>query len=263
MDWLEVFISLTLLFAGIITLAFRNRRQYFIGFRVGYTYMSDKAWRKANTFAGLYMVFFSLFLLLLALVGVPVNQFVLVMIAGIIFLIFAGTLVARRAYEEEDISTEAPEKPGEWLEVDVTPYITAQLSALALYLLLVAFLWDKLPEKVAIHFDWSGKPDNFASKTVGVLLFPLIVQPLFIGMTYLLKEPAFAPLLKFSRVGWRRTAEFFTIMAVGIVVIDTVGLLYNAGFVSSDWISYSVWGLLAIAFLGTYRIFTVKGNERV
>ena len=67
MDWLEVFISLTLLFAGIITLAFRNRRQYFIGFRVGYTYMSDKAWRKANTFAGLYMVFFSLFLLALTL----------------------------------------------------------------------------------------------------------------------------------------------------------------------------------------------------
>ena len=95
MDGLEVFISLTLLFVGVITLAFRNRRQYLIGFRIGYTYMSDRAWRKANTFAGLYMVSFSLFLLLLALIGVPVNLFVLIIMAGVILLIFTGTIVAR------------------------------------------------------------------------------------------------------------------------------------------------------------------------
>lgn len=48
----EVFISLTLLAAGLLTFAFRNRRNYFIGFRIGYTYMSDRAWRKPTPLRG-------------------------------------------------------------------------------------------------------------------------------------------------------------------------------------------------------------------
>ena len=138
-----------------------------------------------------------------------------------------------------------------------------QLLALAFYFLLVALLWDKLPEKVAIHFGPSGMPDNFASKTFGVLLFPIIVQPLFLGITYLLREPGFAPLPRFSRAGWKGAAEFFTTIAVGIVVIDIAVLLYNAGLIASDWVSYSVQVLLALVFIGTYRLLTVRGNERV
>lgn len=261
MNPLEALISSVLLVAGLLTLAFRNRRQYAVGFRIGYTYMSEKAWRKANTFAGLYMVSFSLLLLLLALTGIGTNTFVLIMIAGILVLLFAGTLVAKREYEVEDLSQEA-EKPGKRIEVDVGPYLLAQLSALALYLLLVAILWDKLPGKVAIHFNGSGRPDNFASKTVGALVFPLVVQPLFLGMTYLLREPGFAPLMRFSKAGWKRTAEFFTVMAVGIVVIDTAVLLYNAGFIPGEVVSYSAWALIGLVFIGTYRLLTVRGDER-
>lgn len=199
----EVFISLTLLAAGLLTFAFRNRRNYFIGFRIGYTYMSDRAWRETNTFAGLFMMVFSVLLLGLALAGLGILTFILTMLAGVVFLTVAGFRVAKKAYEEEELSIEAPEKPSEKIEVNVRPYLVIQLLGLVAYIILAAILWDKLPERVAIHFNASGEPDNFASKTLGTLLFPLVVYPLFLVMTYFLREPAFAPLLRFSRRGWK------------------------------------------------------------
>ncbi|WP_367883228.1 DUF1648 domain-containing protein [Thermococcus peptonophilus] len=115
--------------------------------------------------------------------------------------------------------------------------------------------------RVAIHFNASGEPDSFAPpKTVGTLLFPLVVYPLFLTMTYFLKEPAFAPLLRFSRKGWRAFAEFMTVMALGIVVIDSLMLLYNVGYVPSSWIGYSVWAFLIVTFGMIFRIFWVRGG---
>ncbi|ASJ02646.1 hypothetical protein A3L09_04910 [Thermococcus profundus] len=250
----EVFISLTLLAAGLLTYAFRNKRNYFIGFRVGYTYMSERAWRETNAFAGLFMAVFSIFLLGLALAGVEIPVFTLVMLAGVILLMVAGFRIAKRAYEEEELSIEAPEKPPERIRVSVKPYLTLQLLGLAAYFILLALLWDKLPEKVAIHFNASGKPDSFASKTVGVLLFPLVVYPLFLVMTYLLREPAFVPQLKFSERGWKAFAELMTVMALGLVFLDAMLLLYNASYVSSEWIGYSVWAFLAVTFGMIFRL---------
>ncbi|WP_367883227.1 SdpI family protein [Thermococcus peptonophilus] len=78
----EVFISLTFLAAGLLTYSFRNKRNYLIGFRIGYTYMSDRAWRETNTFAGLFMMVFSVLLLGLALAGIGILAFILIMLAG-------------------------------------------------------------------------------------------------------------------------------------------------------------------------------------
>ncbi|MDK2915278.1 MAG: hypothetical protein PWQ79_2193 [Thermococcaceae archaeon] len=256
----EVFISLTLLAAGLLTFAFRKGRNYFIGFRIGYTYMSERAWKETNTFAGLFMVVFSILLLGLALAGVGILVFTLLMLAGVVLLTVAGFRIAKKAYEEEELSIEAPEKPSEKIEVNVRPYLAIQLLGLAAYLVLLAFLWNGLPGRVAIHFSASGEPDNFASKTLGTLLFPLVVYPLFLVMTYFLKEPAFAPLLRFSRRGWKAFAEFTTAMAIGIVVIDSLVLLYNAGYITSGWIDYSVWAFLVVTFGMMFRIFWARGE---
>lgn len=35
-------------------------------------------------------------------------------------------------------------------------------------------LWPRLPAEMAIHFDASGTPDNYASKPVGVFLTPVL-----------------------------------------------------------------------------------------
>jgi len=260
MNSFEVSVSLILLLSGLVTLAFRNRRNSFIGFRIGYTYQSDLAWEKANTFAGLFIIGLSLLLLLLAFIGVAPNAFVLIMLAGVLILIPLGTAVARRAYELEELSKEAPEKPQKLVEIDVRPYLTLQLIALLAYLLLTAILWERLPERVAIHFGPSGKPNGFASKTVGILLFPLLIQPVLITMTYLLREPGFAPLLKFSRPGWRRAAELFTLLSFGVAFLDTAVLLYNAAFISSSGVNYSVGAFLGLILVGIYRVLRVKGN---
>ncbi|MBP1911469.1 SdpI family protein [Thermococcus stetteri] len=256
----EILISVVLFLSGLLTFAFRNKRNYFIGFRIGYTYMSDRAWRETNTFAGLFIMVFSVLLLGLALAGIGILAFILIMLAGVVFLAVAGFRIAKRAYEEEELSTEAPEKPVEKIEIKVKPYLIAQILGLAAYLVLAALLWNKLPERVAIHFSASGEPDSFATKTIGVIMFPLVAYPLFPVMTYFLKEPAFAPLLRFSEKGWKAFAELTTVMALWLVLIDSIVLLYNVSYIPSSWIGYSVWAFLAVIFGMIFRLLWVRGE---
>lgn len=42
-------------------------------------------------------------------------------------------------------------------------------------ILLGISLWDKLPDRMAIHFDFYGKPDNFASKSAVVFGLPVFM----------------------------------------------------------------------------------------
>lgn len=37
------------------------------------------------------------------------------------------------------------------------------------------FLWDKLPDRIAIHFNFYGEPDNFSSKAFAVFGLPLMM----------------------------------------------------------------------------------------
>ena len=52
--------------------------------------------------------------------------------------------------------------------------VTTSLVCL-LPVVLGVVLWDKLPGEMAIHFNLKNEPDNFASRTVGVLLLPFIM----------------------------------------------------------------------------------------
>ena len=172
----DLFIGLTLLVAGILTLAFRNRQNSFIGVRIGYTYMSEEAWRKANTAGGLFFVGFSLVLVIMALTGVSIQAFLLALIVGVLAGVGVSVDVAKRTYELEELSREAPEKPpGKKIEVNIRPYLLLQLVALGAYLLLVALNWSALPEPMTVHFDASGNPNGFMSKAWGAVGIPLMV----------------------------------------------------------------------------------------
>ena len=48
------------------------------------------------------------------------------------------------------------------------------LLLLVIPFIALPFVWDQMPDEVPIHWDSSGQPDNYASKTVGLLLLPLI-----------------------------------------------------------------------------------------
>lgn len=53
---------------------------------------------------------------------------------------------------------------------DVASVLIIALTALAGFA-----VWSRLPAEVAIHFSASGTPDNYVSKSVGVVLMPVLM----------------------------------------------------------------------------------------
>ncbi len=254
MTWkeFEVALSLFLLFSSLLVLAFRGRRNPLIGFRVGYTYHSERVWRKVNTFSGLAMLAISLLLLGIALHGVPINVFVLMAVALLLGIVFAGLIMAKREYELEELSTEAPEKPkGKILRTDIKPYLLLQLGFMAFYLLLVALFWDKLPERVATHFT-TGGPDSYGSKFWGVLGVPVLAWLLPFLLTIPAKDPGFFAKANFYPKSLRGWCAFTTLLSLGLVLVFTSALFYNAGMASVKAINYSAYTTLGMVAVGIY-----------
>ena len=262
----EVFVSLTLLLAGLLTLALRKKQNPLIGFRVGYTYHSKRVWERVNTFAGVFSIVYSLLLSVLALYGVSMNVFILVMMAFVGAELFVGLWMARREYELEELSEEAPEKPpatGKTEGASIKPYILLQLGFLAFYLLLVALLWNRLPERVATHFNASGEPDDYSSRFWGVIGVPVLVWLLPLVLTIPAREPAFFARANFYPRSLGVWCLFTTVLSGGIVLIITLALLYNAGLVSGNAITYGAYLFLGVLIFAVYRLLTVGKDERV
>lgn len=57
-----------------------------------------------------------------------------------------------------------------WKTLFVTSFICL------LPILLGISVWDKLPDTMAIHFDFNNNPDNFASKEFAVFLLPVLMM---------------------------------------------------------------------------------------
>ncbi len=129
---------------------------------------------KANTVTGLFFLGYSIVLLAMALEGVKLMVFMTLVVVLTIAGLWLGIHVARREYEIEDLSEEAPEKPSRELRTNAGPYLAVQLVALAFYLLFIALLWNELPSVMATHFSLSRKPNGFSSKLTGVTT-PLMV----------------------------------------------------------------------------------------
>ncbi len=259
----ELFAGFSTLIAAVVTLMFRNRPNSLIGVRIGYTYLSGAAWKKANTTGGIILLVLSAVLLLAAAAEAPITLYLLVLITGVIITVGVSTYVAKKAYELEDLSREAPEKPsGEPIKTNVKPYLLLQLIALGLYLLLVAFCWKNLPNPMASHFDASGNPNGFMSRFWGAIGVPSMVWTLAFGLTVMAKEPGFfARMKRFSPNGWRAWAEFMTLMNLGFVTLSSMTVLYNVKAVPGHWMSYSVWIFLAFIFAGIV-LLARAGNDQ-
>ena len=52
-------------------------------------------------------------------------------------------------------------------------------------IVLTVYIWPFAPDIVPIHWDFTGKPDNYADKTMGLLLFPGIIIGLYFFLKYL------------------------------------------------------------------------------
>ncbi len=248
----EVLISLFLLFSSLLVLAFREKRNPLIGFRVGYTYHSERVWKKVNTFSGTAMLMISLLLLGMAIKGVSTNVFILLSVSLLLGIVFAGLIMAKREYELEDLSKEAPEKPtGMELRTNIKPYILLQLGFMAFYILFVALFWDKLPERVATHFT-TGGPDSYGSKFWGVIGVPVLAWLLPLLLTLPAKDPGFFAKANFYPKSLRGWCLFNTLLSLGLVLVFTSALLYNAGMASVKAINYSAYITLGMVAVGIY-----------
>ena len=225
----EVFLSLLLVFVGILTLLVREKPNPFIGVRFGYTYLSREAWKKANTFAGIYSVIAGTCLLSLVLVmDLPLQVFVVLYLASVIPLAYFSYRIARETYEKEDLSSPAdmvePLDIGDWRRA-----VKLQAIPMAVYVLLVASLWSRIPDVVAIHFSLSGEPDSFASKTIGILVIPLTAMAIMLLLTALsTREPLI------FRFPAERAYEFLLVLQTFIAAAFTLALLFNVGSISGE-----------------------------
>ncbi|AHL23612.1 SdpI family protein [Thermococcus nautili] len=268
----EVFVSLSLLLGGLLTLVFRRRRNVLIGFRIGYTWHSERVWEKVNTFAGVFSIAYSLILFVLALYGISMNVFILIMVAFVVSEVLLGFWMARREYELEELSKEAPEKPptagesevkNELGETSVKSYLLLQLGFLTFYLLLVALLWDRLPERVASHFNARGEPDSYSSRFWGMVGVPILAWLLPLVLTIPAKEPGFFARVTFYPKSLRAWCGFTTLLSGGMVFVFTLALLYNAGLLPSNAITYGAILFLGVILFAVYRLLTVRPDERI
>lgn len=104
--------------------------------------------------------------------------------------------------------------------------------------------YDRLPERMAVHFDASESPDNWVNKSVGGFLIPALI--LFVTMLVLLS----AKFEKDENKRRRTEATIGSIMAIVSATLLTVHLFiitYNLGYELS--ISMSVTLLVGVIYI--------------
>lgn len=229
---------------------------------MGNTYLSEEAWKKGNTMAEIGMLLLSLVLAAMILFNVRRDIFTITLLIGTFAVIWAGTYVAKRNYEIEDLSQEAPEKPERERQIpefNVRPYLTIHLAVLVIYFILTAFLWERIPDTVAIHFNLNGQPDGFADKVTGILAIPLLVWGFFFTMTYFAKSPLFTSRGFFILPNRsKRFAEFMTVLNMTTTPVYTIALLYNVVLIPGIYVSYAAFPVLAGMLFEICRLLSAK-----
>ena len=71
-------------------------------------------------------------------------------------------------------------------KIDKTMLITTLICLLPL--ILSAFLYERLPDQVPIHFNLAGQADNYASKAFGAFILPLILAASNLVLQFVLKN---------------------------------------------------------------------------
>ena len=120
-----LFLGAFIIIAGVLTLT--SKGEPGIGFRIGYTYLSERARRKANRVSGIGTILTGVALILLSPL-LPMAGLIAIMLLGLGGTLALAYLTAKREYELEELSEEVPEKPGRRIEPPrVGKYLILQL----------------------------------------------------------------------------------------------------------------------------------------
>jgi len=161
-----------------------------VGFRVPYTYVPERAWKKANTVAGILFITSGL-ILMAGSYSLRPEYVVILTIALALAITFTGTLIAKREAEfkgfkepEKDLKVK-PLKP-----LNVLPYVLVSSILSGLCIAIIICTYSELPEIMAVHFGVAGKPDSFAEKAVILPVSPVIMTAITLLM-FAFREPVF------------------------------------------------------------------------
>ena len=183
-DAIVYFVASVVLVSGalLVLLAGRIPANPIFGFRIGYAYVSKRAWVKLNRVAGACLCILGASL---------IPQYLLLGDAGTTVLLFGVELTAltaalilygERVAEAELISEAVPSTPGK--PVPVRGYGINPLAAALVILgvLILAYSATLLPSikggEVAVHFGASGEPNGFMPASQ---LPTLYLAPAFVG----------------------------------------------------------------------------------
>lgn len=223
------FIGLGMIAAGILT--FTSKGEPGIGFRIGYTYLSERARRRANRVSGIGTVLTGVFLIILS----PFLSFAwlaVFLLLGLGTTMLFAYLTAKREYELEELSTKAPEKPGRMIEPpNLKVYIGLQAAFLGFFALSSA----------------RGSVSNETTLVIGgALLLFLALTVLFSRPLVFQLAPGFSGIMarKFARaltlVSGLITAEI-TLAALGyepgplgvvLLLTTSLGVIFYAAFIA-------------------------------
>ncbi len=249
-----IFISAIIFLTGMLTYLFRDKPNMAIGFRIGYTFASEEAWRKTNEFAGKAFMGLGVIMGLMSLLG-NVVLVTLVMIIGVSLIIWKGYIIAKETVELEDISEPAEGIVRPLDKVDVKPYILFQLALIASYIILLALSWEKMPDTVATHFNAHGSPDRFEPKSLGAFLLPLMASAFILALTYLGRDPIALRIPRGNIKVARIILELLTIIQLLLWGAFVYSLLYNAyNFSSPAVLSAITLGSIGFILVETIRL---------
>lgn len=145
-----------------------------------------------------------------------------------------------------------------------------QSSRMALFLLIGIFAaqalyyFPTLPDKVASHFDGSGSPNGWMSKTSFFALEVIILTMLvfeFMGLPYLIEKMPNSLVNIPNRNHWlsnerraetftfiRRYFDWFAVGSLGLFILINQ-LVYGANIERRNLPSLEVWGILIVYFV--------------
>ena len=108
-------------------------------------------------------------------------------------------------------------------------------------ILLGVYLWDKLPDEIAVHFNLYNEPDGFASKGFAVFALPLIILLIHIifciGCDLQIGKKQYIPITK-----W--------IIPITSIVVNLATFAYAMGFaVEMGWVAGIFAGFIIIAVI--------------
>ena len=120
-----------------------------------------------------------------------------------------------------------------------TLIITGVIALLPM--LIGIFLWDKLPDEIAVHFNLYNEPDGFASKGFAVFALPLIILLIHIifciGCDLQIGKKQYIPITK-----W--------IIPITSIVVNSATFAYAMGFaVEMGWVAGIFAGFIIIAVI--------------